>query len=267
MTLVADCSINVKDELLYDYEDEYNLNSISPVTEIFNVCMNLKLPMSNVTDKWSDRTEGTGFCGILSIVQALFREELNGSDDVGTAYVINTYENGITYGKKLRLQNPKDREFLIVKMCLMLNSILEVHIRDKFEEQLQFLANIRSDAVVPFQDIQLEAKSWLPTTFVCHDPGMFLGEYKIFLWREMNDEIHKFRGEFQNYGSNFSKSNLFTYNEWKTNIFDATVVHIYHSSSHFFTGDEYDSRFFHIELDVAVEDAISNLIRFLTACS
>jgi hypothetical protein len=259
VTLVAECNIDECEELLYDYQDEYNLDSSSPVTEIFNSRMKLKLPMSRVTDKWPGRTQGTGFCGMLSIVQAVFREELNALHDVGHAY-----ESDKTNGKILLLQNPRDREFFINKFLSLVPSIDAPHLQYTVAEQITFLTELQPGVELPFKKIQLKDVSWLSTDFVCSAPGMFLPEYKIFLWREMYDDLYNFPGEFQSIGGNFDCSNRFTYHNWKTNIFNASVIHIYHSSKHFYTGDEYDSEFFHTQLDAAVENAIGNLITFFS---
>jgi hypothetical protein len=105
---------------------------------------------------------------------------------------------------------------------------------------------------------------WLSTQFVCRDPGVFLPKYKIFLLREFRDDLKLLLGKFEGTSGNFTDAQNCTYQYVKEVIFNPSVVHIYQSDNHFYTGIEYDSTFFKSQLELAIEDAITKLITFLS---
>jgi hypothetical protein len=260
VTLEATCNIDLAEELLYNYLDDYNLTTNSPETVLFSARLQLKLPLNDTTDLWPNRTQGTGFCGMLSIIQAIFCKELWEKEGVGQPII----RHNDRYGKKLLLEKANDRLFFMEKMTLLLSSIKDEELANTIQGQINFLSKLSTNDVVNFKDIILPKELWLSTQFVCLDPGIFLPRYRIFLWRELDDDLHQLLGKFQAISGNFTDAQNYTYQYVKEVIFNPSVVHLYHSGSHFYTGIEYDNTFLKDQLELAIEDAITKLITFLS---
>jgi hypothetical protein len=111
VTLEAICKIDLAEELLCNYHDDYNLTADSPETVLFSARLQLKLPLNETTELWPNRTQGTGFCGMLAIIQAIFCRELWEKEGVGQPII----RHNDRYGKKLLLEKANDRLFFMEK--------------------------------------------------------------------------------------------------------------------------------------------------------
>lgn len=237
------------EELLYSYGRSFNFDV--PPTPSYSFDRNLLgLWRSTPTQAvWKKNVEGTGFCGYLSICQALRKDD-----------------------KMFQMRLAADRK----EVCDVIRNTLIPDVSPHYKVQLQKVLRIITN--LGEEDLSrtpgLPDKDWLSCDISGGNRGNFLrNTLKFFLWQVSteNDRNSQTGGpDFYSYGHNqedpgeelYGFRQQMRYSRWRDRYMGSDYKHIFFKDSHFFLG-EYDNAFMWTQFKSAFDNLVARVVELI----